>query len=177
MIHMINGNERIKIIGIRNHQLHIYFARIIYTLPTKQISSLLLCKTVQQNVKIQPLMPVRCWYDIIYMYIYSSLARKAYSESKDAELVMRYIITSIIHTWWRHRMGIFFALLTLCAGKSLVTGKFSSQRPVTRSFDVFVDLRLDKRLSKQWWGWWFETPSRPLWHHCNEMVLTSTSCL
>ena len=33
------------------------------------------------------------------------------------------------------------------------------------NFDVFVDLRLNKRLSKQWWGWWFETPSRPLWRH------------
>ena len=22
-------------------------------------------------------------------------------------------------------------------------------------------------LSKQWWGWWFETPSRPLWRRCN----------
>ena len=21
--------------------------------------------------------------------------------------------------------------------------------------------------SKQWWGWWFETPSRPFWRHCN----------
>ena len=31
--------------------------------------------------------------------------------------------------------------------------------PVTRSFDVFFDLRLKKRLSKQWWGWWFDTPS------------------
>ena len=31
----------------------------------------------------------------------------------------------------------------------------------------FFDLRLNKRLSKQWWGWWFETPSRPLWRHCN----------
>ena len=42
-----------------------------------------------------------------------------------------------------------------------------SQRPVTRSFDVFFDLRLNKRLSKQSWGWWFETPSHPLWRHCN----------
>ena len=42
-----------------------------------------------------------------------------------------------------------------------------SQRPVTRSFDVFFDLRLNKRLSKQSWGWWFETPSRSLWRHCN----------
>ena len=42
------------------------------------------------------------------------------------------------------------------------------QRPVTQSFDVFVVLRLNKRLSKQSWGWWFETLSRPLWRHRNE---------
>ena len=42
-----------------------------------------------------------------------------------------------------------------------------SQRPVTRSFDVFFDLRLNKRLSKQSWGWWFETPSRSLLRQCN----------
>ena len=36
-----------------------------------------------------------------------------------------------------------------------------------RSFYVFFDLRLDKRLSKQPWGWWFETPSCSLWRHCN----------
>ena len=32
---------------------------------------------------------------------------------------------------------------------------------------VFFYLRLNKRLSKQSWGWWFETLSRPLWCHCN----------
>ena len=32
-------------------------------------------------------------------------------------------------------------------------GEFPSQRPVTRSFDVFFDLRLNKRLNKQPWGW------------------------
>ena len=42
-----------------------------------------------------------------------------------------------------------------------------TQRPVMRSFDVFFDLRLNKRLSKQLWGWWLETPSCPLWRHCN----------
>ena len=41
------------------------------------------------------------------------------------------------------------------------------QRPVTRSFDVSFDLHNNKRLSKQSWGWWFETPSRSLWRHCN----------
>ena len=30
---------------------------------------------------------------------------------------------------------------------------------------------LNKRLSKQWWCWWFETPSCPLWRHCNVLVL------
>ena len=47
----------------------------------------------------------------------------------------------------------------------------SPQRPATRTFDVFFDLRLNKRLSKHWWGWWFETPSCSLWHHCNEISL------
>ena len=47
-------------------------------------------------------------------------------------------------------------------------GDFLAQRPVTRSFDVFFDLRLNKRLSKQLWGWWFETLSRSLWRHCND---------
>ena len=34
-------------------------------------------------------------------------------------------------------METSFALLALCAGNSPVTGEFPSQRPVTRSFDVF----------------------------------------
>ena len=63
--------------------------------------------------------------------------------------------------------GNIFALLALCAGNSPITGEFPAQRPVTQSFDVFFDLRLNKRLSKQLWGWWFETPSRPLWRQCN----------
>ena len=56
-------------------------------------------------------------------------------------------------TWWRHLMETFSALLALC---------FSCHRwilrtrAVTRSFDV-----------KQSCGWWFETPSRSLWRHCN----------
>ena len=64
-------------------------------------------------------------------------------------------------------METFSALLALCAGNSSVTGEFLAQRPVTRGFDVFFDLRLYKQLSKESWGWWFETPSRPLWRHCN----------
>ena len=69
--------------------------------------------------------------------------------------------------WWRYEMETFSALLALCAGNSPVTGEFPSQRPVTRSFDVFFNLRLNKRLSKHWWGWWFETPSPALWRLCD----------
>ena len=69
-------------------------------------------------------------------------------------------------------METFSALLAIFAGNSPVTAEFPAHRPVTRSFDVFFDLRLNKRLSKQWWGWWFETPSRPLWRHCNDQYLS-----
>ena len=54
-------------------------------------------------------------------------------------------------------------------------GEFPAQRPVARSFAIFFDLRLNEQLSKQWWGWWFETPSWPLWRHCNEWFLTVKS--
>ena len=50
-------------------------------------------------------------------------------------------------------------------------GEFPSQRPVTRSFDVFCDLHLIKHLSKHSRRWWFEMPSCSLWHHCNVIVL------
>ena len=46
-------------------------------------------------------------------------------------------------------------------------GEFPAQRLVTRSVDVFFDLHLYRRLSKQSWGWWFETPLHSLWRHCN----------
>ena len=58
-------------------------------------------------------------------------------------------------------METFSVLLAICAGNSPVPGEFPAQRPVTRRFDVFFDLRQNKRLSKQLWGWRFETLSRP----------------
>ena len=80
-------------------------------------------------------------------------------------------ITDVItYPWWRHQMETFSASLAFCAENSPVPGEFSAQRSVTRSFDVFFDLRLNKRLSKQSWGWWFETLSRPLWRHRNAVL-------
>ena len=54
-------------------------------------------------------------------------------------------------------------------GTGHLCGEFTGHRwiPHTKASDVFFCLRLYKPLSKQWWGWWFETPSCPLWLHCN----------
>ena len=75
----------------------------------------------------------------------------------------------ILEQWWRHQMELFSALLAIWGGNSPVTGEFPAQRSVTRSFDAFFDLRLNKSLSEQSWGWWFETPWRPLWRRCNAL--------
>ena len=77
-----------------------------------------------------------------------------------------------IHTRCRWFMmtssnGNISALLALCVGNSPVSGEYPAHRPVTRSFDVFFDLRLDGRLSKHSWGWWLETPTCPLWRQSN----------
>ena len=77
--------------------------------------------------------------------------------------------------WWRHQMETFSALLAICAGNSPVPGEFPAKRSVTRSFDVFFDRRLHTRLSKQSWGWCFETLSCPLRRHRNGMPRITTS--
>ena len=79
--------------------------------------------------------------------------------------------TSTVLTWWRHQMETLSALLALCAGNSPFPYEFLAQRPVTRSFYVYFDLRLNKRLCKQSWGWWFETLLCPLWRHSNDKDL------
>ena len=100
-----------------------------------------------------------CWYGSQWRYISNSMGNG-------------------LASWWRHQMEPFSALLALCAGNSPVSGEFPAQRPVTRSFDVFFDLRVNKRLSKQSWGWRFETLSRSLWRHRNvhrHQVITWTN--
>ena len=77
-------------------------------------------------------------------------------------------VEHFIEHFTRYAFYAFYALLALCAGNSPVTGEFPAQRPLTRSFNVFFDLRLNKRLSKHLWGLWVETPSRSLWLHCND---------
>ena len=77
------------------------------------------------------------------------------------------IVAISVTAWWCHQMETFSALLAFCVGNSPSTGEFPAQRPVTQSFDIFFDLRLNKRLSKQSWGWWIKAPSRSLWGLCD----------
>ena len=113
---------------------------------------------------------VKFRHEIDCVLVYEPKA-KSYWTSLDNEGTVVFPKTQWMrHNWWRlsswhHRMETLSALLDLYARNSPVIGEFLSQKPVTRSFDV--DLCLNKWLSKQSWGWWFETPSRPLWRHCN----------
>ena len=103
------------------------------------------------------------------------LCTNYYSKATIGNLINRWKVIALIsymliatlytgkYSWWRHQMETISALLAICAGNLPVSGEFPTQRPETRSCDVFFDLRLNKRLSKQPWGWWFETLSRPLW--------------
>ena len=63
----------------------------------------------------------------------------------------------------------------------LLCGAFTSYRwiPRTKASDAELwyflwSLSEKKRMSRQWWGWWFETPSYPLWRHCNEDMTMDT---
>ena len=67
--------------------------------------------------------------------------------------------------WWRHQMKTVSAVLAGCEGNPPVTAGFPSQRPITRSFHIFFDVRLNKRFSKHPKCRWFETPSRSLLRH------------
>ena len=76
------------------------------------------------------------------------------------------VVSSLFIMMTSSNGNIFRVTGPLC-GEFTGPGEFPAQRPVTRSFDVFFHLRLNKRLSKQPWGWWFETPGWSLWRHRN----------
>ena len=102
---------------------------------------------------------------------------------KDKILCTDFINTNgIIFQWWYNGFNFFecgrffmmtssnrniFRVTGLLCGEFTGPGDFPTQRPVTRGFDVFFDLRLNKRMSKQSWGWWLETLSCSLWRQSN----------
>ena len=132
----------------------------------------------EKNRLISPISYRRVRYQTIQNYVDLRLTKAIWYKFINHPSAMRLIewgkIVSLmwlsakhIYSWWRHPMETFSAFQALCRGNSPVTGGFPAQRPVTRSFDAFFDLHLNKGLSKQSWGWWFEMPSRSLWRQCN----------
>ena len=102
---------------------------------------------------------------------------------KDIHIRITDLSTHWLFVWLPHNIKTKFIILAttkavqqllvfrvtghLC-GEFTGPGEFPAQRTVTQSFDVFFDLRLNKRLSVQSWGWWLETQSHPLCRQCNE---------
>ena len=117
----------------------------------------LCCKTLQKNEQIIELAVI--WDAMTFMWRHCNVSSVCVAHDDVIK--------------WKH----FPRYWPFYAGNSQVTGEFSGQRPVTRSFDVFFDLRLNRRLRKQSWGWWFETLSRPLWRHCNDLSGLSSGLL
>ena len=86
------------------------------------------------------------------------------------------------HHRWTYRWLSVSMMTSLNGNIFRVTGhlrgEFTGPRwiPHTKAsdaeLDIFFDLRPNKRLSKQSWGWWFETPSRPSWRHRNDIAIT-----
>ena len=71
-----------------------------------------------------------------------------------------------VNNWkqlWRHQMKTFPRYWPFVRDIHRSSVNCPHKGQVTRSFDVLFDLRLNKQLSKLWWGWWFETPTHPLW--------------
>ena len=105
-------------------------------------------------------------YAYIYIHIFVELSSNS-GYSTDYMTLSNMAVRISRNLMMTSSNGNISALLAICAGNSPVPGEFPTHRPVTRSFDVYFDLRPNKRLSKQSWGWWFETQSRPLWRHRN----------
>ena len=59
------------------------------------------------------------------------------------------VLKQVIQYMMTSSNGNIFRVTGICAGNSPVSYEFPAQKPVTRSFDIFFDLRLNKRLSKQ----------------------------
>ena len=70
---------------------------------------------------------------------------------------------------WKH----FFRVVGHLCGEFIGHRWIPAQSPVTWNFDIFFALCLNKPLGKQSWGWWYETPPRSLWRHCNDMLHAS----
>ena len=102
------------------------------------------------------------------MFSLICVCTNGWTNNQDAGILIYWFIR--LYSWWRHQMETFSTFLALCVGNSPFTSEFRSQRPLSQNFVVLLDLRLNKRLSKQSRRWWFGAPSHSLWRHGNVFV-------
>ena len=108
-------------------------------------------------------------YRISYIHLLSFFANNYSTPNMPNEIYIsdNYHTLPFMYYMMSSSNGSIFRVTGPLCWEFIGPGEFPTQRPVTRSFDVFFHLRLNKRLSKQPWGWWFETPSWSLWRHRN----------
>ena len=89
------------------------------------------------------------------------------TQHESYDMTFKHIVVKFLSpAWIPADMETFSALLALCAMNSKRNSPHKGQ---WRGALMFSLIRvLNKRLCKQSWGWWFETPSRSLWRHCND---------
>ena len=101
------------------------------------------------------------------IHSYNALvANRQYAITRSNDDTVHWHMISFItmdHTHW-------FPICVTCTLCGEFTGHrwIPPQKPVTKSFEVFFDLRLNKWLSKKLRRRWFETPSRSLWRHSSD---------
>ena len=138
--------------------------------PQKSLSFKMITQNISWDFSEIPLCELTELYDIFVEHCSDLLKQLWHIVCNSVRMIDRapwdmICVFPLLFPLWCHQMETFSTLLAICGGNSPVPGEFPTQRPVTRSFDVFFDLRLYKRLSKQSWGWWFEMLLHPLWCH------------
>ena len=149
------------------HYMYIYYSKWFKLNPDPHIGLCCICRFriqclrrycyVQKNTLFPPRYIDGLYHILSPVCVYSSIS---------AVGLHCYMMTS--------SNGYIFRVTGHLCGEFTGPGELPAQRPVTRSFDVFFDLRPNKWLSKQWWSWWFETPSSSLWRHCNDVRITDS---
>ena len=123
-----------------------------------------------------------CYYTIVYyilciMITWNVCFLHSIHTKHTPKIEIRKTTVKMIQFPYQQFSRVSLDMMTSSNGTIFRSRWIPAQRPVTRSFDVFFDLRLNKRLSKQPWGWWFETPSWSLWRQCNDFAWIVPKCV
>ena len=117
------------------------------------------------------------------MIINFSAVRQFKIESIDVFQIEKYFQTLAI-SFLNRRLTIWVVMMMSSNGSifrvtGALCGEFTGHRwiPLTKASDAELWCFLWPvrwwMLSKQSWGWWFETPSSSLWPHCNGYLIAS----